>query len=193
LGSYGAKLSWNPEAYELLSYAGGTTEGFASPVMNVANVDKGQLAIAHAYVAGGSGEVNVFNLRLLQKVDAPAAADLNLEFTSMAAAETFATLAPRVNVPVQPELELLPIKVFPNPFANQLTVQFTLPTAADAEVTVFDATGRLVRTLASGERTAGSHVVTWDGIGENSVRASGVYLIKVTAGAQEATRRVVMK
>ncbi|MEL7159531.1 MAG: FlgD immunoglobulin-like domain containing protein, partial [Bacteroidota bacterium] len=193
LGSYGAQLRWNPEVYELVSYAGGTTEGFASPVMNVSETDAGKLAIAHAYVAGATGEVNVFNLRLLQKVDAPAAADLDLEFTSMAAAGTFETLAPRVNTPQVPTLELLPVKVFPNPFASELTVQFSLPAAADTEVAVFDATGRLVRTLVTGERTAGSHVVTWDGIGEGSVRASGVYLIKVVSGELEATRRVVLQ
>ena len=66
-----------------------------------------------------------------------------------------------------------------------------LPGAANVEATVYDAAGRRVRTLATGGRT-GAFVLAWDGR-DNAGRdaGSGVFFLRVRAGGQDLTRRVV--
>ena len=57
----------------------------------------------------------------------------------------------------------------------------------------YDATGRLVNVLADGTRTAGDYRAYWDGTDRHKNRAaSGVYFIRLTAGNQAATQRIVL-
>ncbi len=68
-----------------------------------------------------------------------------------------------------------------------------LPRAGDLTVTVFNARGQAVRTLASGSRAAGSHLLTWDGRDASGRHAaSGVYFVKAKAGNESAVARVLM-
>ncbi len=83
--------------------------------------------------------------------------------------------------------------VYPNPFNPTLTVAFTLDSTRDVSIRIYSASGQLVRTLASQEMSSGSHRVVWDGnsnVGERA--ASGVYLVQVTSGEWNVTRKVVM-
>jgi len=81
----------------------------------------------------------------------------------------------------------------PNPFNPQVTLQFDLPAAAPARLDVFDANGRLVRTLVNGEQAAGRHEAQWDGRDVSGVRvASGLYMARLLAGGQSATRKLIM-
>jgi hypothetical protein len=76
----------------------------------------------------------------------------------------------------------------PNPVRNELQIRFTLPAAGRVDVDVFGADGRLVRTLARGERDAGAHTVTWSGAGELPV---GTYFYRVRTPGRQATGRFV--
>ncbi|MBK9303358.1 MAG: carboxypeptidase regulatory-like domain-containing protein [bacterium] len=84
---------------------------------------------------------------------------------------------------------------YPNPFNPSTTVAFTLATAGRAELALYDAAGRRVRTLAGGEMTAGEHVAVWDGQTEGGSRApSGVYFARLTAmGASSVQKLVLVK
>ncbi len=58
---------------------------------------------------------------------------------------------------------------------------------------IFDTTGRLVRTLATGEQTAGTHHVNWDGMDLNNIPVpGGVYLSRLAAGEVVQTRKLIM-
>ncbi len=71
-------------------------------------------------------------------------------------------------------------------------VQFELPTAQRARVAVYDAGGRLVRTLADGRRDAGRHDLRWDGRGHDGRRvASGVYFVTLDAESGTLARKLV--
>lgn len=50
----------------------------------------------------------------------------------------------------------------PNPARGSVTLRFSLPAPAPARLTIFDASGRLVRVLASGAQSGGEHVLAWD-------------------------------
>lgn len=86
---------------------------------------------------------------------------------------------------------------FPNPFNPQTTLRFRVPGAAGesaaAALRIYDAAGRLVRTLQDGPLAAGQHLRTWSGEDERGNRMpAGVYLARFTAGGAEETRKMIL-
>lgn len=83
----------------------------------------------------------------------------------------------------------------PNPFRTITTIQFDLPHAADAQLSVYDVAGRLVRTLVRGSVPAGSRSITWDGTDGTGRRAvAGVYVVRLeTPGVQQHRRLLLLK
>ena len=51
----------------------------------------------------------------------------------------------------------------PNPLVGSGAIQFRLPVGGAVRLAIYDAAGRLVRTLIDGALSAGPHVVPWDG------------------------------
>ena len=84
---------------------------------------------------------------------------------------------------------------YPNPFNPSTNIAFRLTEAGPVKLEVFDARGRLVRTLVDGHLDVENHVVTWYGRDSAGRQvASGVYLYRLTApGFQESRRMVLMK
>jgi uncharacterized protein (DUF362 family) len=76
----------------------------------------------------------------------------------------------------------------PNPFGGQTQIRFYVPTTDEARLTVYDATGRHVRTLIDGRIPRGSHQVNWDGSNGTGRRvAPGLYFCRlVSNGFQRA-------
>jgi len=82
---------------------------------------------------------------------------------------------------------------FPNPFNPQTTLGFDLPSPARARLRVFDARGRLVRSLLDAELPAGRHWTEWDGRDDAGHElGSGVYFARLEAGAEKATNKLVL-
>lgn len=52
---------------------------------------------------------------------------------------------------------------YPNPFAAHTTIRYQLPRRENVSLHIYDAAGRLVKTLEPGEQSAGSHEVHWNG------------------------------
>ncbi len=78
----------------------------------------------------------------------------------------------------------------PNPFNPRTTFTFELPAAGAVRLSMFDAAGRLVRTLVDGERPQGRGEADWDGrdAAGRSV-GSGTYLARLEyAGKAEVVR-----
>ena len=65
---------------------------------------------------------------------------------------------------------------YPNPFNSETTLSYTLPTAADVRLEVFNLNGQRVAILHEGFQVAGYHTVALDASG----LASGVYLYRLT-------------
>jgi hypothetical protein len=81
----------------------------------------------------------------------------------------------------------------PNPFHPITTIDFTLPAKTSVDLSIYDATGRRVRTLARGERIAGPHSAVWDGTDENGRDvAAGVYLARLETPAAVRTQKMVL-
>ncbi len=80
----------------------------------------------------------------------------------------------------------------PNPSRGWARLTLELATPGQAEVAVFDAGGRRVRTLFSGPLEAGRHPVAWDGADATGGRApAGVYFVRATVPEGSARRRLV--
>ncbi len=77
----------------------------------------------------------------------------------------------------------------PNPFAGRTDIRFTLPTASDARIEIYDITGRQVAVALDRTMTAGSHSVPFaaDGL------TAGVYLYRLITpmGAKTGQMTVV--
>lgn len=81
----------------------------------------------------------------------------------------------------------------PNPFVSATTIAFSLERAGRGDLSVFDASGRLVRRLASGWLEAGPHALRWDGRDESGRRvAPGVYFYRLGSDGFTGSRRMVM-
>lgn len=81
----------------------------------------------------------------------------------------------------------------PNPFNPTTMIRFTLPARERVVLSVYDTSGRLIRTLVDETRNRGTHEVTWDGRdGAGSTVGSGVYFYRLTAGNYSASRRMVL-
>jgi flagellar hook assembly protein FlgD len=84
---------------------------------------------------------------------------------------------------------------YPNPFNGSTRIGFFLEKAAETELSVLDASGRVVSVLAQGRLSAGRHEVAWDA-SDRSGRAvsSGVYLVRIrTAGRMEMKKMLLLR
>lgn len=81
----------------------------------------------------------------------------------------------------------------PNPASRSTSLSFTLPVAGDASLVLFDASGRALRTLASGEHAAGVHSATWDlHAADGRSVAPGLYFARLACAGRETIRRIVV-
>jgi hypothetical protein len=80
------------------------------------------------------------------------------------------------------------IRVAPNPLTSRSRVVFALERPASVAIEAFDAAGRRVGTVAAGMLPAGHHALA---IGALDPGRAGVYLLRLAAGDQIATRRFV--
>lgn len=78
---------------------------------------------------------------------------------------------------------------YPNPFAESVTIPFTLARTTEVELAVFDMLGRRVAVLEAGFRTAGAHETVWRGTDEEGrMLAPGIYVVRLTAAGQRLSR-----
>ncbi len=92
-------------------------------------------------------------------------------------------------VPLAEQQAGLSLLAYPNPFNSVTTLSVTLPQATELRVHVFDVRGRLVATLADGDRfSSGKHQVSLDGRN----LASGTYFLRASAGEWSASQRILL-
>lgn len=77
---------------------------------------------------------------------------------------------------------------YPNPFNPSLNIAFSLKTAGDAELEIFNMKGQKVETWAWTAKAAGEHRQVWNA--QNL--PSGVYILRFRAGDHSEQRRVML-
>jgi len=107
----------------------------------------------------------------------------------MLARPTTIVAAPDGAMPARP----LALAVWPNPFHPQLTIAGTARAGEPVALTVHDLAGRRVASFAVRPGADGHFAARWDGRDASGRAApSGVYLVRLAAGAETVARRVVL-
>lgn len=82
---------------------------------------------------------------------------------------------------------------YPNPFNPSTSIRFDLKQRAWLAISIYDATGAFVTTVASGVYPAGAGEVRWDGVDAAGNRVgSGVYFCRLASGDVVLTRKMVL-
>ena len=140
------------------------------------------LAISRASLLASGGYDNIINLW-----------ELGVELET--SGETEESVAEGQPAPEQ-SADLLPN--YPNPFNPETWIPYHLAADADVSLSIYDVSGRLVRTIDLGYQPAGlyanrSDAIYWDGRNTHGEHvASGVYVYRLTAGDYSASRRMVI-
>jgi hypothetical protein len=85
---------------------------------------------------------------------------------------------------------------YPNPFNPSTQIRFTLASPSPVRLSIFDLSGRLVRTLVDGRpHPAGRHDVVWDGLDDQArAMGSGIYICTLeTAGGRDSRRMTLLR
>jgi len=81
----------------------------------------------------------------------------------------------------------------PNPFREITEIRYTLPKDANVELVVYNASGQKVKTLVSGEETAGYKVVRWNGTDDSGRKLSpGVYFYCLRVENFESIQKLLL-
>ena len=99
------------------------------------------------------------------------------------------TISDESNIPMQFALH----NNYPNPFNPVTTISFDLPEENYTEVAIYNMMGQKIRTLHTGNMTAGRHHILFDGVNDqNQLLGSGVYFYRVVAGEFQATKKMML-
>ena len=82
---------------------------------------------------------------------------------------------------------------YPNPFNPTTQISYDLPEDALVNVTIYDITGRAIRSLVNGSQTAGYRSIIWDAtnnLGESV--SAGMYVYIIQAGEFRQTKKMVL-
>ena len=85
------------------------------------------------------------------------------------------------------------MSAYPNPFNAVTTIEFSLPGAGRAELTVCSVTGQKVRELFSVVMAAGVYSLIWDGRDDSGrTVSSGVYIARLDSGNHLNTGKLLL-
>ncbi len=161
--------------------------------------DKGSNDNIDSDASRSNGRTATFQATMGQQLFVKWDAGLVEEGTSGARVVQEQLETPTAPVAVEEDLELegagLSLTAFPNPFSEQLTLEFYTSKAGPARIDVFNLQGQLVRNLYNGQLDAGQHQVQrWDGTGANAKPLpAGMYLIQMKTGEEIVNQKVLLQ
>jgi hypothetical protein len=81
----------------------------------------------------------------------------------------------------------------PTPFSGRTTIRFSIPRTTQASVSIYSATGALVRVLSEPQPLApNTYSLVWDGLDDQGATVSrGVYYCRMAAGEFRAMKKLV--
>ena len=87
--------------------------------------------------------------------------------------------------------KLTTLNIYPNPFSQSTTINFSIVKSANVSLQIFDISGRLIKTLANEEMEAGNHEIKWNVSDERGVQVStGIYYLKLITGNYIETKHL---
>jgi hypothetical protein len=81
----------------------------------------------------------------------------------------------------------------PNPFVGQTSIKFSVPRKMNVKLSVYDISGRLVKTVSDGDLDAGEYSYSWDGKDNFSREASpGIYFLRMSTPERSLQKKMVL-
>ena len=92
-----------------------------------------------------------------------------------------------------PSIEVIPcqvgfVSIYPNPFNPRTSIAYYITEQTEVSIDVFNLQGRLICNLVSEIQSEGIYTISWNAVNETS----GIYLIKLTLGTYEETRKIIL-
>jgi hypothetical protein len=82
---------------------------------------------------------------------------------------------------------------YPNPFNPETTISFDMPKAANANLSVYNVKGQLVKTLLNGRADFGRNNLVWNGTDNSgSSVSSGLYFYRLSTDGKVETRKMML-
>ncbi|MEO0096258.1 MAG: FlgD immunoglobulin-like domain containing protein [candidate division WOR-3 bacterium] len=86
-------------------------------------------------------------------------------------------------IPQKAPARNISIIITPSILRYSVSINYNIPVSGETEITIYDKTGKAVKTLVNKHKSAGVHKVIWDGKDEEGTRvANGVYFVKASCG-----------
>jgi flagellar hook assembly protein FlgD len=86
------------------------------------------------------------------------------------------------------------LSAYPNPFADQVTIRFSIFESAATNISVYSLLGQKIRQISYNYFSAGDHQLTWDGRNDAGAPVpDGIYFIRITSGNQEVTGKILKR
>lgn len=93
------------------------------------------------------------------------------------------------NVPLKTGIK----SIYPNPFNPSTTITIGLSKASDVNMEIYNIKGELVRKLASGMKSVGTHNILWNGLSDSGQACgSGIYLLKFMANGETIQAKLTL-
>ena len=81
---------------------------------------------------------------------------------------------------------------YPNPFNPTTQIRFNMPEESVVTIKIYNMLGKEIKTLISGEKTAGEHSVTWNGTNDRGILvASGTYFYRINTGNFTQVKKMI--
>jgi hypothetical protein len=81
----------------------------------------------------------------------------------------------------------------PNPFTNHTLINYNVTKLGKVSIGIYDATGRLIKTLVNGTQNIGSYTLQWNGRDEkNNQVAQGIYFCRLKTDNSNSIRKMTL-
>jgi hypothetical protein len=92
---------------------------------------------------------------------------------------------------ISEDIKLMQIK--PNPFMEKATISYILNKPMEINISIYDITGRLIKTLRSGRQIRGMHEIVWDGKNNKGEKiSSGIYFCHLMTDEKSLSRKIIL-
>jgi hypothetical protein len=82
---------------------------------------------------------------------------------------------------------------YPNPFNPETTISFDMPKTANANLSIYNVKGQLVKTLLNGKADFGRNSLIWNGKDNNGTSvSSGLYFYRLSTDGKVETRKMML-
>ena len=97
-----------------------------------------------------------------------------------------------IKKPIQPD-QLNLNQNYPNPFNPETTISYQLKEAGSVQLSIYDESGRRVKTLVNARQSSGFQQVQWDGTNAaNQPVASGLYWVQLCVNDVSSEKKMVL-